>query len=110
MSKNQRICIMCGSSYEYCPNCNKYADKPRWMWNFCSARCNDICTVVCNYKQGNISAADAKKQLIKLDAKSIDKIGAGFAKDIEDLMAVKTEESQPEKKFNSNKKNKIVNE
>ena len=107
--KHQRICIMCGRSYEYCPNCNKYADKPRWMWNFCSDRCNDICTVLCDYKQGKISAADARKQLYKLNANSIENLGDGFKKDIEDLMGAKPEEAQPSKKFDGNKKIKIVN-
>ena len=31
MKSKPRICVTCGTTYEYCPKCTKDADKPVWM-------------------------------------------------------------------------------
>lgn len=34
MKSKPRICVTCGTTYEYCPKCTKDADKPVWMVAF----------------------------------------------------------------------------
>ena len=39
MKSKPRICVTCGTTYEYCPKCTKDADKPVWMVAFHTEEC-----------------------------------------------------------------------
>ena len=98
--KYERICIMDGTHYEYCPNCNKYNHLPRWMMSFCSDKCHDAFTVFCSYKRGNVTKADARKILEGLNLSNAELLREDFKKIYEEIM----NDNQPKKRYKRKKK------
>lgn len=37
-----RVCVLCGAKYDYCPNCDADKGKPIWMTCWDKAECHDI--------------------------------------------------------------------
>lgn len=58
---------MCGAKYDYCPNCEKDADKPRWMILFHDENCNEIFDTLQKHSQGIYSDQEAVDVLKKCD-------------------------------------------
>ena len=76
--KHERECIVCGTRYDFCPNCSEYDDKPRWMFMFHDKNCKDIYEIVNSYRAGAINADKAKTRLSKLDLSDRDTFTGGF--------------------------------
>ena len=53
MKGNKRICICCGKSYEYCPNCSK--GKTPWKINFDTEMCKEVFNAVSAYNMNLIN-------------------------------------------------------
>ena len=68
--KHERQCVICGNTYQYCPNCSDYDKLPRWMFLFDNANCKKIYDIVNDYNSGAIKADVAKARLSKLDMSS----------------------------------------
>ena len=66
MSKNKQ-CIVCGTKYEYCGNCDGNRKQNTWKLNYCSENCRDIFRTVTDYIGKNITIKEAKEKLNKLD-------------------------------------------
>ena len=107
-NKHNHTCIMCGTTYKFCPNCSEYDRFPRWMSLYCSQNCHDIFETANDFEHGNINKEEAKKKLGELDLSgrknydgtikmSIDKILGEMSKEKKDE-AVKVEESKTEEK------------
>ena len=65
--KMNRKCIMCGAEYSYCPKCGKDVDKPTWMNLFNDENCNEIYTIVTQFRDGYIDKDVAVERLSKCD-------------------------------------------
>lgn len=65
--RNARDCVICHTTYEYCPNCSKYDGYPRWMSLFCCENCKDIYQVENQYGNGEITKDEAQAKMMKLD-------------------------------------------
>lgn len=104
--KNEKTCAICGKKYEYCNNCSKYANLPRWMFLFHNENCKRIYDVVNDYKTNAISADSAKAKLSKLNLDI--SIVPAIKKTVDEIMRTgKIEAPKSEKKeFNGFKKNK----
>ena len=63
--RGERYCIVCGTKYEYCPNCGKGNVKDTWKFNYDSEECRDIFKVCSAFAFNHISAEEAKKKLSK---------------------------------------------
>ena len=70
MSK-ERLCIVCGQSYLYCPHCDKNNKQNRWKINYCSENCRDVFKTCSNYEGGLISLEEAYDTLIKLNIQNV---------------------------------------
>lgn len=35
-------CIVCGTEYDYCPNCAEFKDAPSWLAEYDTENCKDI--------------------------------------------------------------------
>lgn len=46
MKSKPRICVTCGTTYEYCPKCTKDADKPVWMVAFHTEECRKVYNII----------------------------------------------------------------
>lgn len=75
--KHEKICTVCNTKYQYCPNCDSYNLEPRWKFLFCSENCNEIFNTVAQFEGGAINADEARKILDKCDLKKAQPLGAG---------------------------------
>lgn len=64
MGRDTRICKACGSTYDYCPKCQKYAHLPQWMWRCDTEECNDIFESLSAYNMG-VGSQDEIKRVIE---------------------------------------------
>ena len=55
----KRKCVVCGSAYDYCPNCAKDANKPKWMIRYDKEACKTIWETLIKSGRGELSAPDA---------------------------------------------------
>lgn len=102
----ERICIACKGKYHYCPNCEADANKPVWMYAFCSEECKETFTIVRDYCSGTVTKAGAKELLSgvvknpfsKFEDTIEKRLNEIFEVDMEDHMNVPEETSEPEKK------------
>jgi hypothetical protein len=96
-SKKARICALCGTQYEFCPQCNpKDAEKPTWYFTFCSENCHDIYAVASGFEDGRIKDFNAKTQLEKLDLSKLNNFGESYKTSIAKIKAISV--AQPKKK------------
>lgn len=75
-SRFEKHCMLCGTRYEYCGNCDRYRNSPRWMETLDTENCRTILHTVMEYKAGLKSAAAAAKILKSCDLSYRDKIKA----------------------------------
>lgn len=76
--KHERICVVCGSKYSYCPNCDSYNHLPRWMFSFHDENCMNIWSVINDYNAGVKTASEARAELQKLDLSKRDTFTESF--------------------------------
>lgn len=100
MAKNIRYCQICGTGYQYCPNCGEYDSYPRWMYAYHDENCKDIWGVINSYRVKAIDATEAKAELEKLDLSKKDT----FVKFYKDMINKIFEEAQPDVKPEPEKK------
>jgi len=52
----ERQCICCGKTYQYCPHCGSFSNRPKWMFNYDEESCMEIFNVVSAYNMGVVDA------------------------------------------------------
>lgn len=62
MAKSKE-CVVCGTKYEYCGNCNGAKKADTWRNNFCSENCRDLFKTASDFAGKLITVEDAKRQL-----------------------------------------------
>ena len=73
-SKFDKICIMCGKKYQYCSNCDRFRNYPRWMESFDNDNCHTIFNTIMEYRAGVKTIDQAAAVLKKCDLSYRDKI------------------------------------
>lgn len=58
-SRFEKHCIVCGTRYEYCSNCDRFSRLPRWMESFHDDNCHIIFNTIMEYKAGVKTAKEA---------------------------------------------------
>ena len=104
MKSKPRICVTCGTTYEYCPKCSKDADKPVWMVAFHTEECRKTYNVIAKYNTADISKEEAKKELIGIVSHSV-KFTAPIQEKVDEIMKEETLQEKP-----AVKRRKIVTE
>lgn len=100
----ERICIACRGKYHYCPKCTEDANKPVWMFAFCSEECKETFTVVRDYCSNKITKSGAKSILSKVIKSPFDKFDSSittrlneiFREDLEEHMNAPEEPTEDE--------------
>lgn len=136
MSKSRfdKHCIVCGAHYEYCGNCDKFKNMPRWMESFHDNNCRVIFNTIMEYRTGIKTPAECAEILKNCDLSYRDKLRDGLDEFVTAILAdgadaakeepkveeakidvveepkvkdkeAKAEEPKQEKKFNGYKKN-----
>lgn len=80
MSKNNRICKVCGQGYYFCPTCGTH--KPSWYKLFNSENCRDAYMAISDYAVGNIDANKANEILSKTNVIFVDEEIKAIAEEI----------------------------
>lgn len=88
-NKPNRTCIICNTAYYYCPSCRNDATKPAWYAIFDGENCNEIYTIVTNYRDKNIDAKVAQEKLSKCDISGLKDFEEGTKKIIEEILGTK---------------------
>ena len=97
---DKRICVVCGSTYDYCPNCPRYDKLPRWKFNFDEENCMDIWSAVNDYRANTITKEQAIKILKSKDLSHLSTFNPKIKVQIEAIMKeadVKVEPEEPVK-------------
>lgn len=115
MPKSNRICVVCGKGYHYCPTCREDVTKPRWMTMFDTENCKVIFDTATKFNLGKITAIEAQEQLkdcnlhidfsnvIQQDLKNIFAVNA-------EPMVVEAPSIEEEQTARKSRKQKIVDE
>jgi len=105
-----RKCIICGKSYEYCPNCaQKSKTNERWKMLYCNEDCKDISDVINKYGHGHITELEAQEMLSSYDLNDRDNYVDNIKKVLDKIFSVQKEPKVSFKKKKSKKEN-IVND
>ena len=98
MGKFDRTCVICGKSYEYCTNCDRFLNYPAYMAMYCSQECVDLFNVLSSFEAGQTSKEDAKKVLQGMDQSKMKMLKNSIANSYKKIMAEesKTEEKESE--------------
>ena len=104
MKSKPRICVTCGTTYEYCPKCTKDADKPVWMVAFHTEECRKVYNMIARYNTTDLSKEDAEKELTDIVSHNI-KFATPIQEKIDEIMKKETVQMKP-----TVKRRKIVTE
>ncbi len=110
--KNNRICLVCGKVYTFCPDCADDMRKPLWMTTFCGENCKALFDITAQYQTGEIDKETATLKYQNCDGSYIDAVVKASVKDTyKELTAPKVEpapieEHVEEKPFFGKKKKK----
>lgn len=76
MSKSRfdKHCVLCGSYYQFCSNCDRFSSLPRWMESFDNDNCHTIFNTIMEYKAGVKTLDQAAAILRKCDYSYRDQI------------------------------------
>ena len=72
IKRNNKVCICCGTSYEYCNSCAEYAHLPQWKNIYDKIECKVIFDVATDYKANKITKEEGKEILSKYDLRNIE--------------------------------------
>ncbi len=91
---HERKCMICRSSYSYCPHCAEYSDQPTWRAGFDTESCRTIYDVINKYRLNIISAHDAKEILDTCDLSNFENFDPVYKEDLKNI--IKEAETIPE--------------
>lgn len=93
ISKDNKKCIICGTTYSYCPNCGADRKKPSWYAIFDGENCNNIYEILTGYRDGVITIDEAYNKLKDCDLTKINDEGfnVGTRQKIQEILASKDE-------------------
>lgn len=86
MAKNNRVCKVCGSEYNFCPTCQRLTSSEKYKLMFCSQNCRDVFQVCANHTVGMIDKATAKEELSALDLSKQNQYSEKLKADIDTIM------------------------
>ena len=85
--KNNRVCIICGQTYTFCPVCNSQdKNKPSWYFIFNNQNCHDIYEVCVDYRDNKIDAKEAYKRISKLNISNLESFNETTKAQIKEIL------------------------
>lgn len=102
-SRFEKHCIVCGTRYEYCSNCDRFSRFPRWMESFHDDNCHIIFNTIMEYKAGVKTAKEAANILKKCDLSHKENINDGLSVYITAILADGKDVSKEEPKVEDTK-------
>ena len=108
---NNRICLTCGKSYEYCGSCPSSLNLPVWKNLYDTDNCKTVFETVSDYAQKAITKESAKVRLSKCDVSGVFKDNIkNLIDDIneKDIKNIETKENEMKVKYGNKKKSVSV--
>lgn len=86
MSKNNRTCAACSSSYYYCQSC---PDEHRETWHimFCCESCKTVFDVITKYYYKHIDKEQARELLKDIDLSDTSKYSKGTQEQLKEIFS-----------------------
>lgn len=88
MAKNNRVCKVCGSEYNFCPTCAGVTATEKYRTMFCSKNCRDVFHTISRYFVKDVSKDEAKEILSSLDLSKRNNFNDAVKSDIDEIMGV----------------------
>lgn len=82
-----RKCVVCGTEYEYCPNCPKHRQQAAWHKLFHEENCKKIFNILNDYHFKHIDINEARELLSQCDLSHMHDFNAHYRNEIETIMA-----------------------
>lgn len=96
MSKANRECHTCKTKYYYCPTCPDDSRNPRIYVMWCGERCAKIFNLLSDETFNNITTAECKEELLKLNITEKDNLKDNIKKHIQRVMESERKENMTE--------------
>lgn len=87
MGKPNRTCLMCGTAYRYCPQCQEDKYKPSWMDTFCSEDCMMLFKTLNKHTFGQITTSDARDVIAKIQLPDMNSLRESSRHHIDEILA-----------------------
>lgn len=98
MSRNNRVCCVCGKEYYYCNNdCFDSRNQPSWKGSFHDENCRNIYNACASYNIGQMTHEEAKNILDGCDLSRKEHFTPATQRLIKEIYAVEAEIVEPEK-------------
>lgn len=94
MARGDRICVVCGKHYVYCPSCKKGDPKETWRYMYDSEECHDLFKACSDFAFGHISAEQAQKRLSKYDLTDRSKFNEDIRRNLSAIYAEEAEKKE----------------
>ena len=108
---NNRICLTCGKSYEYCGSCPSSLNLPVWKNLFDTENCKTVFETVSDYAQNAITKESAKSKLSYCNISDTTMFKEKINKLLDEILKEETDEQIPPKiKYGSRKKSTSKND
>lgn len=119
----ERQCICCGKTYQYCPHCGSFSNRPKWMFNYDTESCNELFNIISAYnmkvvgkdevlavvKKYNITDFAKYKPSIKKVLAELCSAPAQVEKTVEQPTVEEPKPVEDKPHFEGKKKNKFYN-
>ena len=89
MPKQNRTCKVCGTTYQFCPTCERVAATEKYKTMFCSKNCRDIFHTCTRFNVGTIDKATAKSIISMLDLSNRDNFSSQIKADLANILKSK---------------------
>ena len=86
MARNNRVCKVCGTNYQFCNNCGTVAPTEKYKTLFCSKNCRDIFHTLSRYTVKSINKYETKEILSSLDMSNLDNFSDKIKLEINEIM------------------------
>ena len=92
MGKFDRTCVVCGGHYDYCTNCDQFANYPAFMAMYCSQECVDLFDILTSYTGQSISKKEARKRLQNISGEKTKALKRSMAEAYKQIMLKSADE------------------
>lgn len=109
-TNNNLKCLICGSEYDYCPNCGDNGNQS-WRVSFCSENCNKLYDVITGFRDERYSKNEAYEKLQECDISKLynEEFNAGGRKIINNILP-KSKVIPVKEKESTEEESKIVDD
>lgn len=90
MARGDRICLICGKNYHYCPHCEDTKSTDTWKALYCSLACRTVFDTLSKFVNGHITADVAYEKLSALNVDNM-KLNEQFKQNWEDIKKQRTQ-------------------